>query len=98
MPSVRDVAHMRLHIQATVNEFPNDRDIRERGGEIIKALDVAPINAQDILVYLDARMIAQANADAAKVRTWIAEVRKPGASKGHRNVDMQTLLEVDTLG
>ena len=98
MPPTRDVAHMRLHIQATVDEFPNDRNIRERGGEIIRALNIAPTNAQDIMNYLDARMIAVGNADTVKVRTWIAEVKKPGMTRGHRFIDMSTLLEVDTLG
>ncbi len=98
MPPARDVAHMRLHFQATIDEFPNDRDIRERGGEIIRALNAATINAQDILDYLDAQMVLVGNIDTAKVRTWIAEVRKPGATRGHRFVDMSTLLEVDTLG
>lgn len=98
MPPVRDVAHMRLHIQATIDEFPLDRNIRERGGEIIRALNAAPTNAQDILVYLDAQMILVGNVDTVKVRTWIAEVRKPGSTEGHRFIDMSTLLEVDTLG
>lgn len=98
MPPVRDVAHMRLHIQPVIDEFPNDRNIRERGGEIIRALDVAPTNSQDILDYLDAQMILVANPDTAKVRTWIVEVRQPDSTEGHLNVDMGTLLEVDTLG
>lgn len=97
MPPARDVAHMRLHIQATVDEFPNDRNIRERGGEIIRALNIAPTNSQDIMIYLDTEMVLVGNIDAAKVRTWIAETTRAGATRGHRYVEMSTLLEVDTL-
>ena len=98
MPPARDVAHMRLHIQATINEFPLDRNIRERGGEIIRALNAATTNAQDILDYLDASMVAVGNVDTVKVRTWIAEVRQPDSTTSHRFINMSTLLEVDTLG
>lgn len=97
MPPARDVTHMRLHTQATIDEFPNDRNIRERGGEIIEALNVAPTNAQDIMIYLDNAMIVRGNPDAVKVRTWIAETTRPGATRGHQYVDMSRLLEVDTL-
>lgn len=56
MPSTRDIAHMELHISALANDNAGrDADIFDAAQLVREYLVAAPVNGDDILVFIEGR-------------------------------------------
>ena len=95
MPRTTDINHMKQHIKAVMGEFPLDASIQRQGKLMVENLDVAVVDSQGVLDYLDSEMSKVITPDTTRVRGWIAGVK---ASGEHSILGMARLLEGELRG